>query len=73
MTGSFEVAVFLDPANGLDGQFDVAMANGRIAAVEEQLDVDSASRVWDASGKLVTPGLVDLHTHTYDRVNAAWN
>jgi dihydroorotase len=58
----------LDPANGLDGQFDVAIANGRIAAVEARLDAESGAQVWDASGKLVTPGLVDLHAHTYDRV-----
>ena len=58
----------IDPANGVDGQYDVAIANGRIAAVEEQLNADSVAQAYDARGKLVIPGLVDLHTHTYDQV-----
>ena len=58
----------IDPANGLDGPFDVAVSNGRIAAVDANLDSGSARNTYDAGGKLVTPGLVDLHAHTYDLV-----
>ena len=58
----------IDPANDVDGHFDIAIADGKIAVVGENLDVDLAAQVFDASGKLVTPGLVDLHTHTYNRV-----
>ena len=58
----------IDPANGLDGCFDVAISEGRIAAVDANLDSGSARNTYDAGGKLVTPGLVDLHTHTYDLV-----
>ena len=47
---------------------DVAISGGKIAAVAGNLDFGSAHNVYDASGKLVTPGLVDLHTHTYDLV-----
>ena len=58
----------IDPANDVDTRCDVAIANGKIAAVGENLPVEGAAQVFDARGKLVTPGLVDLHTHTYDRV-----
>ncbi len=58
----------IDPANEVDGPLDVAIADGKIAAVGENLEVDQAEEAFDASGKLVMPGLVDLHTHTYNRV-----
>lgn len=58
----------IDPANDVDRQLDVAIADGKIATVGDHLDVDLAAQVYDASGQLVTPGLVDLHTHTYDQV-----
>ena len=58
----------IDPANDVDGHLDIAIAAGKIAVVGQNLDVALAAHVFDASGKLVTPGLVDLHTHTYDRV-----
>ncbi|MBI3974420.1 MAG: amidohydrolase/deacetylase family metallohydrolase [Chloroflexi bacterium] len=44
---------------------DVAIANGRIAAVARDIDPSSAERVIDVRGKLVTPGLIDLHAHGY--------
>jgi len=55
----------LDPVAGLSGELDVAIDGGRIAAVERGIPVESAARVIDATGQLVTPGLVDLHTHIY--------
>ena len=58
----------LDPANDVDGAFDVGIAGGRVAAVEERIDPSLGSKVFDASGKLVTPGLIDLHAHTYNHV-----
>ena len=45
--------------------FDIAIAAGKIAAVEEALEADLAENVYEARGKLVTPGLVDLHMHGY--------
>ena len=50
----------IDPANGIDGQLDVFVADGRIAATGTQPDGFSADRTIDASGCVVCPGLVDL-------------
>lgn len=55
----------LDPGAGLDGQLDVAIDGGRVVAVEAEIPAESAARTIDAMGLLVTPGLVDLHTHIY--------
>lgn len=55
----------LDPAAGITGKLDVAIANGKIAAIEPDIDPARADKVIDASGQYVTPGLVDLHTHIY--------
>jgi len=54
----------LDPATGRDEVADVAIAAGRIVRVEAAIG-DDAERAFDARGCLVTPGLVDLHTHVY--------
>ncbi|HEV2127342.1 MAG TPA: amidohydrolase/deacetylase family metallohydrolase [Thermomicrobiales bacterium] len=55
----------IDPANGVSMVGDVAVRDGKIAAVETHLDPASARRQIDAGGHYVTPGLVDLHTHIY--------
>lgn len=57
----------IDPANGIDDNLDVAIKGGRIAAVGDGLEGD-ATEVFDAAGKIVTPGLVDIHIHGYDKV-----
>ena len=52
----------LDPSLRLDAVRDVGIAGGRIAAVEPSLTAGAAS-VLEARGKLVVPGLIDIHTH----------
>ena len=53
----------IDPSLGIDAVRDVAIVGTRIAAVEADLAADSATDVIDARGKLVVPGLIDIHTH----------
>src|SRR5438445_12222460 len=55
----------IDPGSGRRGPFDVAVNRNRIAAVERNIPANAAARVIDATGKIVTPGLVDLHTHVF--------
>src|SRR5215471_4656765 len=52
----------IDPSLGIDAVRDVAIAGGRIAAVEENISADATETI-DARGKVVTPGLVDIHSH----------
>lgn len=59
----------LDPARGTRRQLDVAIARGRIAALRAGLPREGARRVIDAEGCFVTPGLIDLHVHSYWGVN----
>ena len=53
----------IDPAVRLDAIRDVAISEGRIAAVQANIAGDAADTI-DARGKLVVPGLLDIHTHT---------
>jgi dihydroorotase len=55
----------VDPGGGHEGLLDVAIARGRIAAVDRDIREEAAFRTIDASGSLVLPGLVDLHAHTF--------
>jgi len=55
----------LDPSQSLRGKRDVGIRYGLVEAVEAEIPADRALRVLDAAGKLVTPGLVDLHCHVY--------
>ena len=60
----------IDPAQGLHTALDVAVRNGRIALLAEHIPGERARQVLDAHGALVTPGLVDLHTHVYPQGSA---
>ncbi len=53
----------IDPSVRLDAMRDVAISGGRIVAVESAIAGDAADTI-DARGKLVVPGLLDIHTHT---------
>ena len=55
----------IDPNNGIDAPKDVAVASGRIAAVDDAIPPGQAARTLDLSGLYVVPGLVDIHVHLY--------
>jgi dihydroorotase len=59
----------VDPSSGFDGVLDVAVENGRIARVAPDIAPAQASRVIEARGKIVTPGLIDLHAHVFEGFN----
>jgi len=58
----------MDPAQGIDGAYDVAIQEGRVAAVRANIPRSDAQAVLDVSGKLVLPGLIDTHAHVYQYV-----
>ena len=53
----------LDPSQSLKGRSDIGIRWGAIEAIETDIPAARASKTIDASGKLVTPGLIDLHCH----------
>jgi dihydroorotase len=55
----------VDPSQKLDAITDVAFSGGKVAAVGNALKTDPGTDVRDVSGYIVTPGLIDLHTHVY--------
>jgi dihydroorotase len=55
----------LDPSQGLRGKRDIGIRFGKIEAVDADIPAARGLRILDASGKLVLPGLVDLHAHVY--------
>jgi len=55
----------IDPSQKIHRILDIALANEKIAALESEIPATQAQQVVDAKGKLVTPGLIDLHTHVY--------
>lgn len=55
----------IDPATRTDAILDIGVADGRIAALDRDIPADRARQTIDAAGRIVTPGLIDLHTHVY--------
>ena len=55
----------LDAKNGINSVRDVAIANGRIAAVAQNIPAAEARRTVDVKNLYVTPGLVDMHVHVF--------
>ena len=60
----------VDPSVGLRGKRDVGIRWGVVAAVEPGIPADRSAQSIDATGKLVLPGLVDLHAHVYPQASA---
>src|SRR5438874_1870399 len=55
----------IDPLQSIDERLDVAFAGGKVAALGPELKAAPQTRIRDVSGLIVTPGLIDLHTHVY--------
>ena len=55
----------IDPANGVDGVCDILVEDGKIAAVQPDIQAE-ADRVINAAGKVIAPGFIDMHCHLRD-------
>jgi dihydroorotase len=55
----------IDPSQNHDGICDVAFADGRVSGFGRDLQAGPGTQVRDMAGAIVTPGLIDLHTHVY--------
>jgi len=55
----------LDPSQNLSGKHDIGIRYGQIEAIAPTIAAERGARVMDVGGKLVTPGLIDLHCHSY--------
>lgn len=58
----------IDPSQALEGFYDVAIRDGKIAAVAAQLPTHTATTTQSVKGQLVCPGFIDLHVHVYEWV-----
>ena len=55
----------IDPKNNVDDKRDVAIRDGKIAAIEASIPASAAKKSVDISGLYLTPGLVDIHVHVF--------
>ncbi len=55
----------IDPKNGIDSPMDIAIKNGIIVRVAQDISAENAGQVVDAGGLYITPGLIDIHAHYY--------
>mgnify|MGYP002525020082 FL=1 len=58
----------VDPSQNLHGVTDVAIEDGKIAKIAVDIPAEESKRVVEVKGKVVTPGIIDLHTHVYSGV-----
>ena len=61
----------VDPSQNVHGLNDVAVEDGKIARIAPDISSAEAKRTVEVKGKVVIPGLIDLHTHVYAGVNAS--
>ncbi len=52
----------VDPVNNIDGEMDILVEDGKIAAVSKNIS-GSGADIIDAKGKIVAPGFIDMHSH----------
>ena len=58
----------IDPAQNIDGTMDVAISGNKIAAVDKDISPQEGQQMIDAKGRIVTPGLIDMHAHVFDSI-----
>ncbi len=61
-------ATILDPSTGINEKKDLSVSRGKIEEVSNSISEGSALKVIDASGMILTPGFVDIHTHVANKV-----
>lgn len=59
----------VDPSAGLDGRHDIAVQGGAIARIAPDIAPAEAARTVEVAGRIVTPGLIDLHAHVFEGFN----
>ena len=59
----------IDPAQKIHAKKDVAFANGLVAEVGDDLSEKGSFRTVDAGGRIVTPGMIDLHVHVFEGIS----
>ncbi|SHM78045.1 amidohydrolase/deacetylase family metallohydrolase [Mucilaginibacter sp. OK098] len=69
MAQSYDIVIkggrIIDPKNDIDAVMDIAVSNGKIALLSQNIDPKQGIQVVDAKGMYVTPGLIDIHTHDF--------
>ena len=55
----------IDPSQKFHSRADIGLQNGKIQKIQKSLNAYKATQVLDVSDCIVTPGLIDLHTHVY--------
>ena len=58
-------ARLIDPSQGIDAKRDIAFTDGKISAIAETIARGPDTQTKDLTGKIVCPGLIDMHTHVY--------
>jgi len=66
--------LLIDPKNNIDALRDIAIQDGKVAAVAPSIPASQARRVIDLNGLYVTPGLIDIHAHVFSTtgIPGAW-
>ena len=69
MSQSYDIVIkgghLIDPVNEIDQVMDVAVKGGKIAAIKNNIPATQAKKVVYASGMIVSPGLIDMHSHNF--------